>query len=139
MRVKALQEISSTNQSLGTELKFGYDNGGMLTQATVSDRVNLAATPPSKTDTPVPNLVIQKFSYGEGSVPAGGKFPLGIVFQNTGTVKVENVVVTVDGGESFTMDGSTNTFYYKTLGAGSSQTLTVPMQAVPPARAALRA
>lgn len=131
VRVKALQEISSTNQSLGTELKFGYDNGGMLTQATVSDRVNLAATPPSKTDTPVPNLVIQKFSYGEGSVPAGGKFPLGIVFQNTGTVKVENVVVTVDGGESFTMDGSTNTFYYKTLGAGSSQTLTVPMQAVP--------
>nr|WP_325246137.1 hypothetical protein [uncultured Oscillibacter sp.] len=131
VRVKALQEISSTNQSLGTELKFGYDNGGMLTQATVSDRVNLAATPPSKTDTPVPNLVIQKFSYGEGSVPAGGKFPLGIVFQNTGTVKVENVVVTVDGGESFTMDGSTNTFYYKALGAGSSQTLTVPMQAVP--------
>ena len=117
VRVKALQEISSTNQSLGTELKFGYDNGGMLTQATVSDRVNLAATPPSKTDTPVPNLVIQKFSYGEGSVPAGGKFPLGIVFQNTGTVKVENVVVTVDGGESFTMDGSTNTFYYKTPGS----------------------
>lgn len=131
VQVKALQELSSTNQSLSTELKFGYDNGGMLTQAAVSDRINLAATPPSKVDTPVPNLVIQKFTYGESSVPAGGKFPLAVTFQNTGTVKVENVVVTVDGGESFTMDGSTNTFHYKFLGAGSYQTLTVPMQAIP--------
>lgn len=131
VRIKALQELSSTNQTLSTELKFGYDNGGMLTQASVSDRVNLAATPPSKADTPVPNLVIQKFAYGDSSVPAGGKFPLAVTFQNTGTVKVENVVVTVDGGESFTMDGSTNTFYYKSLGAGANQTLTVPMQAVP--------
>lgn len=131
VRVKALQELSSTNQTISTELKFGYDNGGMLTQATVSDKVNLAAEPPAKTDTPVPNLVIQKFSYGEGSVPAGGKFPLAITFQNTGTVRVENVVVTVDGGESFTMDGSTNTFHYNSLGPGSSQVLEVPMQAVP--------
>ena len=131
VRVKALQELSSTNQTISTELKFGYDNGGMLTQATASDKVNLAATPPSKSDTPVPNLVIQKFSYGEGSVPAGGKFPLAITFQNTGTVRVENVVVTVDGGESFTMDGSTNTFHYDALGAGGSQVLEVPMQAVP--------
>lgn len=131
VRIKALQELSSTNQSISTELKFGYDNGGMLTQATASDKVNLSATPPSKADTPVPNLVIQKFNYGEGSVPAGGKFPLSITFQNTGTVRVENVVVTVDGGESFAMDGSTNTFHYNNLGPGGTQTLEVPMQAVP--------
>ena len=47
VRVKALKEISSTNQSISTELKYSYDSGGMLTQATASDRVNFSALVPS--------------------------------------------------------------------------------------------
>lgn len=131
VRVKALKEIASTNQSLSAELKYSYESGGMLTQATASDRVNLSAVVPSKADTPVPNIVIRSFTYGDGSVAAGSSFPLRFSFENTGTVKIENIVVTVDGGENFTMDGGTNTFYYKSLSAGGAQTQEVPMRAVP--------
>ena len=107
VKVQATKEIASANQSLSTELKYAYDNAGVLTQATASDRVNLTANPTSaapektKTDAPVPNIVIREFQYGGASVAAGSKFPLQIIFQNTGTLRVENVVVTVECGESF--------------------------------------
>ena len=134
VKVKAAKEIASANQSLSTELKYAYDNGGTLTQATASDRVNITANTTSeegKTDAPVPNLIIRKFTYGGSSVAAGSKFPLEFTFENTGKLPVENVVVTVESGESFAMDGSTNTFFYKGLAAGASQTQAVPMQVVP--------
>lgn len=74
----------------------------------------------------MPNIVIRSFTYGEGSVAAGSSFPLRFAFENTGSVKIENIVVTVDGGENFTMDGGTNTFHYNALSAGAAQTQEVP-------------
>ena len=135
VKVRAAKEIASAGQSLTTELKYSYDNGEALTPASASDRVNISATPTAaasgiRTDAPVPNVVIRKFSYGDSSVAAGGKFTLGLTFENTGNLKIENVVATVDGGENFTMDGGTNTFYYKSLAAGGSQDMEVPMRAV---------
>ena len=79
---------------------------------------------------PVPNIIITNFSYGDGSVPAGGAFTLGFTFQNMGKVTVSNMVVTVDGGESFAIAGGTNTFYFESLRAGGAMTQSVPMQAV---------
>ena len=131
VKVQATKELSSTNQSLNTELKYLYDNGEAMTQATASDKVNIAANASSKSDTSVPNVVVRSYSYGESSVPSGSAFPLSFTFENTGAVPISNVVVTVDGGETFTMDASTNTYYYKTLAAGASQTQDIPMRAVP--------
>ena len=131
VQVKAAKDLTASSQSLSTELKYSYDNGEAITQATVSDKLNLSANLPAKSDQSVPNLVIRSFSYGGESVAAGAKFPLDFSFENTGAAKVENVVVTVDGGESFAMDGSTNTYFYRTLSAGSSQAQQVPMRAVP--------
>lgn len=79
---------------------------------------------------PVPNIIITNFTYGEGSVPAGGAFNLAFTFQNKGKVAISNMVVTVDGGESFAIAGGTNTFYVDALYAGRSLTQSVPMQAV---------
>ncbi len=130
VKVKAAQEASSATQSLSTELKYSYDNGETITQATATDRVNLTVTLPGKGDQSIPNLVIRSFAYGGESVAAGSKFPLSFTFENTGTVKVENVVVTVDGGETFAMDGTTNTYFYRALAAGGSQSQQIPMRAV---------
>ena len=136
VKVRAAKEIASAGQYLSTELKYSYDNGEALTQAASSDRVNISANPTStgtgaaRTDAPVPNVVVRKFSYGDSSVAAGSKFTLGVTFENTGTLKIENVVALVDGGESFTMDGGTNTFYYKSLAVGGSQSMELPMRAV---------
>ena len=131
VKVQATKELSSTNQSLNTELKYLYDNGETMTQATSSDKVNIAANASSKSDTSVPNVVVRSYSYGESSVPSGSSFPLNFTFENTGAVPISNVVVTVDGGETFTMDASTNTYFYKALAAGASQTQEIPMRAVP--------
>ena len=135
VKVRAAKEIASAGQSLTAELKYSYDNGEALTQASSTDRVNIPANPTAasggiRTDAPVPNVVIRKFSYGDSSVAAGSKFTLGLTFENTGTLKIENVVATVDGGENFAVDGGTNTFYYKSLAAGGSQDMELPMRAL---------
>ena len=131
VKVQATKDMSSTNQSLSTELKYSYDNGEALTQATSSDKVNLSTNVPSKADASVPNVVVRSFSFGESSVAAGSAFPLGITFENTGAVRIENVVLTVDGGETFTMDAGTNTFFYKAIAPGGNQAQTIPMRAIP--------
>lgn len=83
---------------------------------------------------PVPNIIITNFAYGGDSVAAGSKFNLDFTFQNKGQVAVTNMVVTVDGGESFAIAGGTNTFYVDALWAGYSMTQTVPMQALASAK-----
>lgn len=82
---------------------------------------------------PVPNIIITNFSYGDKSVPAGSDFTLSFTFQNMGKVAVDNLVVTVDGGDSLAISGGTNTFYFDALGAGWAMTQSVPMQALPSA------
>ncbi len=139
LRLKGAKEIASASQSLSVDLRFVYDSAGTPTQATASDRINIPAKATAasssasaeKPDAPVPNIVIQKFGYGENTVPAGGKFPLTFTFENTGSIRTENIVVTVDGGENFTVDGATNTYHYNSLDAGKTQQQEVAMQAVP--------
>ncbi|WP_137655805.1 COG1361 S-layer family protein [Bifidobacterium moukalabense] len=79
---------------------------------------------------PVPNIIITNFTYGDGSVSVGSNFNLDFTFQNMGKVAVQNMVVTVDGGENFAISGGTNTFYFDSLWAGYSLTQSVPMQAL---------
>ena len=79
---------------------------------------------------PVPNIIITNFDYGGNTIAAGGNFNLSFTFQNMGKVAVDNMVVTVDGGESFAIAGGTNTFYFDRLAAGYAMTQSLPMQAV---------
>ncbi len=134
LKLQASKDAASASQSVSTELKFAYDNGTALTQAAVSDKINVPLDIPSRADAPSPNIVIRSFSCGGDSVATGSAFPLQFTFVNTGKMSLENVVVTVDGGESFAMDNSTNTFYYPALSAGGSQTQEVPMRVVPTGR-----
>ena len=60
---------------------------------------------------------------------AGSAFDLSFDFVNTSSkLAAENVVVTVEGGEGFTINGSTNTFYFEKVKAGGKKTVTVPMK-----------
>lgn len=131
VRLKAVGELTAGSQSLSTDLKYNYFNGEAMTQATLSDKVSFATNPTVKLEPSVPNVVIRDFGYGESSVAAGSRFPLTFAFENTGAMPIENVVVTVDGGDCFAMDGSTNTYFYRTLAAGGKQSQKVPMRSVP--------
>lgn len=134
VKLQGANQISSAAQSLSVDLRYTYDSAGTATAATASDRLNIparATSAASGAEKPVPNIVVQKFEYGGKPVAAGGRFPLSFTFENTGTVKVENIVVTVDGGECFTVDGGSNTAHYDALSAGKTLTQELPMQAVP--------
>ena len=65
---------------------------------------------------------------------AGSKFKLKATFTNTGKMKIGNIVAAVDGGESFSIDGTTNSFFYSSVDAGASVTQEIPMQALPTAK-----
>jgi len=131
--VKAGKEISSTTQSITAELKFSFDSGDSVTSATTTEHVNISANT-SSSDSPVPNIIVSGFEFGGDSVPAGGKFPLTFKFKNTGLIPVGNIVATVDSGESFAMDGATNTYFYSSLAPGGELSQQIPMQAVPAAK-----
>lgn len=88
---------------------------------------------PSQPAAPVPNVIVSGFDYGGSSVNAGSDFNLTFTFQNMGQLAVQNMVITIDGGESFAINGGTNTFYVSALYAGASQSQTVAMQALPSA------
>lgn len=79
---------------------------------------------------PVPNMIITNFTYGDTAVSAGSEFSLGFTYQNKGKTAIQNMVITVAGGESFAIAGGTNTFYVESLAAGAALTQNVPMQAL---------
>lgn len=145
LKLKAPKEITSPTQNISLEIKYAYDSGESMAQATVSERLSLssilteAADTDIEMDSAVPNVIIRSFDYGSESIAAGSSFPLNIVFVNTGKIAIENIVATVDGGESFTIAGGTNTFYYDRLGAGGEATQLIQMQALPTAETGAQA
>lgn len=138
VRVKAASEILSPTQNINVELKYSYNSGEAMTQASSTERINLSANTTSvkpKMDRPQPNIIINKFEYGGISVAAGTKFPLNFQFTNTsGQISVENIVATVETGENFAIDGSTNTFYYKRLSPEEELSQEIPMRVLPAAK-----
>ena len=136
VKVRVLNPVASVNQYLDAKLDFTYFNRVTTTDGEASARINIPAKV-KKTDdqtdadtaSPVPNLIVSRFSYGGGSVAAGSKFSLTFKFRNTSrTINAENMVVTVTGGEGLTISGSSNTFYFDKVKAGKSQSITVPMK-----------
>lgn len=141
LKVRALSEISSPNQSIQTELKYSYDAGGTMTQGDSSDRLTIPAAPSAPgtpggepMEAPAPHVVVNEFSYGGESVDAGSSFDLKFRFENTGKMAIENILLTVDGGENFTVSGGTSSFYFASLAAGAGQEQTIPLQALPGAK-----
>lgn len=107
---------------------WGGDWGGGITQTT---------TPESTIDKPVPNIIVSGFTYGDGvdAVATGSTFPLTFSFTNTSTqLTSENIVVSVDTGDKFAINGGTNTFYVASMAPGETQQQTLTVKALPSER-----
>ena len=133
--VKALDKIESQMQTIDATLSFYYDNGTQLTGGSASGSVNVLSTVTKDTKdeetiaSPTPIVILSKYNYGGSSVAAGSSTNLSFSFTNTSkTIKIENVMVTVTGGQDLMLNGSTNTFYFESVASGS-KTVTVPMKA----------
>ena len=137
IKVRAMDTISGANQYIDAALSFDFHNRVSLTSGTAEGKIIIPAKvkkteePDANTvDSPVPNIIITRFDYGGASVAAGSGFNLSFRFKNTSSkLSVENLVATVEGGEGLTLNGSSNTFYFEKVGAGSEKTIRVPMKA----------
>lgn len=137
--VKALKTLSSEVQYLDAELRYQYFNQVTTVKGTSSGRITVPAEvkkgqieEDTTIDSPVPNLIVTGFQYGGNSVAAGSEFGLQFQFYNTSSkLPVENVVVTLEGGDGFTIHGASNTVYFEKIGAGGIQSVSVPMKAMP--------
>lgn len=137
IKVRAMDTISGANQYIDAALSFDFHNRVSLTSGTAEGKIIIPAKvkkteePDENTvDSPVPNVIITRFDYGGASVAAGSGFNLSFRFKNTSSkLSVENLVATVEGGEGLTLNGSSNTFYFEKVGAGSEKTIRVPMKA----------
>ena len=134
--VKAPDKIESQMQTIDASLSFYYDNGTQLTGGSASGSVNVLSTVTKDTKdeetiaSPTPIVILSKYNYGGSSVAAGSSTNLSFSFTNTSkTIKIENVMVTVTGGQDLMLNGSTNTFYFESVSASGSKTVTVPMKA----------
>ena len=134
--VKAPDKIESQMQTIDASLSFYYDNGTQLTGGSASGSVNVLSTVTKDTKdeetiaSPTPIVILSKYNYGGSSVAAGSSTNLSLSFTNTSkTIKIENVMVTVTGGQDLMLNGSTNTFYFESVAASGSKTVTVPMKA----------
>lgn len=123
-------------QTIDASLSFYYDNGTQLTGGSASGSVNVLSTVTKDTKdeetiaSPTPIVILSKYNYGGSSVAAGSSTNLSFSFTNTSkTIKIENVMVTVTGGQDLMLNGSTNTFYFESVAASGSKTVTVPMKA----------
>ena len=134
--VEAPDKIESQMQTIDASLSFYYDNGTQLTGGSASGSVNVLSTVTKDTKdeetiaSPTPIVILSKYNYGGSSVAAGSSTNLSFSFTNTSkTIKIENVMVTVTGGQDLMLNGSTNTFYFESVAASGSKTVTVPMKA----------
>ena len=135
--VKAVDKITSANQSLKVDANFYYDNGTSATSSgSASGSVNVPATVTKDGQneegvaSPTPIVILSKYNYGGSSVAAGSSTNLSFSFTNTSKkLKIENVMLTVTGGTDLMLNGSTNTFYFDSVAAGGSKSVTVPMKA----------
>lgn len=134
--VKVPDKIESQMQTIDASLSFYYDNGTQLTGGSASGSVNVLSTVTKDTKdeetiaSPTPIVILSEYNYGGSSVAAGSSTNLSFSFTNTSkTIKIENVMVTVTGGQDLMLNGSTNTFYFESVAASGSKTVTVPMKA----------
>lgn len=134
LNLKASNQLSSSMASVGLDLKYSYPTGEGTAQGSQSDRINIATVPSAGTSSSVPNIIVGGYDYGKDPVSAGGKFNLAFTLQNTGALAVENLVVTVDGGDSFTVSGGSNTFHYPKIAASGKKSETIQLQALSTAK-----
>lgn len=135
--VKAVDKIASASQSLKVDASFYYDSGTSATSSgSASGSVNVPATVTKDGQneegvaSPTPIVILSKYNYGGSSVAAGSSTNLSFSFTNTSKkLKIENVMLTVTGGTDLMLNGSTNTFYFDSVAAGGSKSVTVPMKA----------
>lgn len=138
VQIRALKTIQSAVQYIDAEVEYDYYNRVSTQSGSAKGRITIPAKVKATADdqddettSPVPNVIVTKFNYGGQSVAAGSSFNFSFKFKNTSSeLDIDNIVVTVDGGENLLLNGTSNSFFFDEIKAGHSQTVKVPMKAL---------
>lgn len=138
VQVRALKTIQSATQYIDAEVEYDYYNRVSTTSGSAKGRITIpaklsgaAGEQDDETTSPIPNIIVTKFNYGGQSVAAGSNFNFSFKFKNTSSeLNIDNIVVTVDGGENLLLNGTSNSFFFDKIKAGHSQVVKVPMKAL---------
>ena len=120
VQVRALKTIQSATQYIDAEVEYDYYNRVSTTSGSAKGRITIpaklsgaAGEQDDETTSPVPNIIVTNFNYGGQSVAAGSNFNFSFKFKNTSSeLNIDNIVVTVDGGENLLLNGTSNSFFF---------------------------
>lgn len=136
--IKAFGKVTAQKQSIDVSMSFDYYNNVSTVSSEASAHIIVPCklSDGSSEDTtgskPVPIVILSGYSYGGASIAAGSEADLHFTFTNTSKLlAVENIVLKVTTGANLQLNGSSNTFYFDTLAAGGSKSVTLPLKAVP--------
>ncbi len=102
-------------------LAFASPVGAAENAAAAAGETETPQAPVSSGNGLVPNLVVSKFSFGGDSVYAGKPFTLSFNLYNTSKkYSVQNVVVKVNGGETYALNCDTDTIYFEKIKANGA-------------------
>ena len=144
VKLKAASKLNSPSLTVNLDLKYNYTGGSdSASQAlyipavvTPVDKEEEQPKDPIYTEMATPNVIIRQYSFGDATqVAAGSTFDLTVEFENTSNIfTVENIVMTVSPDEGLTIASGSNTVHYPSLRAGSTQSETFSIMALPTAK-----
>ncbi len=137
--VKAFGKITAQKQSIDVAMSFDYYNNVSTVSSEASAHIIVpcklsdgSMEEPTTGSKPVPIVILSGYSYGGAPIAAGSEADLHFTFTNTSkSLAVENIVLKVTTGANLQLNGSSNTFYFESVPAGGSKSVTLPLKAVP--------
>ena len=137
--IKAFGKITAQKQSVDVAMSFDYYNNVSTVSGEASAHIIVpckltdgSVEEPTTGSKPVPIVILSGYSYGGSSIAAGSEADLHFTFTNTSkSLAVENIVLKVTTGANLQLNGSSNTFYFESVAAGGSKSVTLPLKAVP--------
>ncbi len=134
IKLHVAEKAQTANQSVTAVYNYSYKSPEGLQQVEYTEKLLLTIVPASDKSestaivSATPNIIVTGYDYG-GTIAAGDTFTLRLQFQNTSKkLTAENIVMSVDAGTGLSITAASNTYYYASLGAGKTQSQTIPMR-----------
>lgn len=134
VKLKTPKNIENASQSVIVSFKYYYQSSDGAVQDSASEKLLIPLAVSSSESTTesaakaTPNIIVSSYDYGGKPIAAGSGFSLDLTFRNTSkSLKVENLVMSVETGEGLSIASSSNTYYYDFVSAGESKTRKIKM------------
>lgn len=120
------KNTASGNYPITASVTYEYTENGEKQQGTAEFSFSVGVTKKAEAKTTkktalTPQLIISSFDYGKETITGGKEFTLSFkVKNNSSSIKAQNVLIKLSGGETFVVADGTDTVSVKSISAGKS-------------------